>query len=443
MEFTNVEKRKTKLDTAGNIPTLSTQMSIEENIVYLWKLLESGGTFLQIYDSLDEITAPYENQVVYIKFEKYGKSGLNAFKYIGGVWTLTISDLLELVKGADGALKPIWLTDKYADITDFSQRGANYEVVMYNINKDGFNNSEGFVLLVKVGSEIKEIRTYEELIKLFNELQLRVEKNEIDIKQLKKDVGYVENIWTGNVQADTFQLHSITGTFGKFDLSHGEPVYLTFTIDGLDMNATVGVDILHQIVPVELANKDIDVSFSVQTNNLGHILLTRFISKGATSKNKQDVKLVQVGQPLRSQIPDGWESKDIVLNEPAIFSLTKDIPADGSVKYGANGEPIIIDRKNIISVKVNATMEKYDGTDSYTGEIIGVIDTSGDNSPSITFKNPLNEISSGSIYVNSLSGSVNWDQNRAQNSVIHSIEMHYLKPTTETILVKKPASGNP
>lgn len=89
---------------------------------------------------------------------------------VSSLWRLADMHTVQVIQGhdgADGKSGAEWLTDHYSDITDFSNKAHNYEVVKYNINKDGSNNSEGFVYLIKVGSEVKEIRTWEEAKKFF------------------------------------------------------------------------------------------------------------------------------------------------------------------------------------------------------------------------------------------------------------------------------------
>lgn len=57
-----------------------------------------------------------------------------------------------------------WLTDKYADISNFGNLAPDYTVVKYNINADGTNNDEGFVFLVKTPSGLQEFRTWSEVV---------------------------------------------------------------------------------------------------------------------------------------------------------------------------------------------------------------------------------------------------------------------------------------
>lgn len=57
-----------------------------------------------------------------------------------------------------------WLTDKYADISNFGNLAPDYTVVKYNINADGTNNDDGFVFLVKTPSGLQEFRTWSEVV---------------------------------------------------------------------------------------------------------------------------------------------------------------------------------------------------------------------------------------------------------------------------------------
>lgn len=56
-----------------------------------------------------------------------------------------------------------WLTDKYADINEFGNNAADFEIVRYDTNPDGTPSKYGFVLLGKTPNGVISFRTYEEL----------------------------------------------------------------------------------------------------------------------------------------------------------------------------------------------------------------------------------------------------------------------------------------
>lgn len=78
--------------------------------------------------------------------------------------------------GTPGQNGPAWLSDNYADLQDFIDNAPNNAKVKYNINKDGTNNVKGYTELVKVGANVVQIITKEEIDLLLDAIEILLNK---------------------------------------------------------------------------------------------------------------------------------------------------------------------------------------------------------------------------------------------------------------------------
>lgn len=87
-------------------------------------------------------------------------------------------------QGKEGSGGPSWLTKDYSDLQDFIDNAPDNAKVKFNINIDGTNNVKGYTELIKVGGNVLQIISKEEL-----DLQLDAIEKQLNMKVQITDEG--------------------------------------------------------------------------------------------------------------------------------------------------------------------------------------------------------------------------------------------------------------
>lgn len=116
-----------------------------------------------------------------------------------------------------------WLSDWYPNVQAFVDRANNYEIVKSDIDKDGNNVSSGIILLVKVGSDVKQFWTVEDA-KAFLGSQLQLLQKGINLSN--------DNIVliNQNITALTNEQHGLRHRLDAMDTTVGGKADKTDTI---------------------------------------------------------------------------------------------------------------------------------------------------------------------------------------------------------------------
>lgn len=264
---------------------------------YKWDGLNYPFKFGYTVDTLGQL--PTTN----VQYRTYAYTSNNGHWYAwdGKNW----KDLGKFVGGGDVSTSTAvsglpWLTDSYADLTEFGNSAPLNTVVKYSVNADGTNNSQGFLFLVKTSGGLKEFRTWQEAKA---ELDKKADQTEVDslkaeVSQLAADIQVIENAWTGNQlmpSSGTSDLSALQGDKGAFDFTADKKLIVTFGTNGHAVTDTIILKVGTQ-GSYHLIGEGIDATFGATIADTGVVTIKNFTSTGTTAIAMTDLTVKEIEQ---------------------------------------------------------------------------------------------------------------------------------------------------